>query len=45
MIYLQFLFSSHDLTFTELIINKIFSSHDLFTFTESIDNQQNILLS
>ena len=29
----------------QLIINKIFSSHDLFTFTESIDNQQNILLS
>ena len=24
-----------------IIINKIFSSHDLFTFTESIDNQQN----
>ena len=29
----------------QLIINKIFSSYDLFTFTESIDNQQNILLS
>ena len=41
------LFSSYDLFLlqNQLIINKIFSSHDLFTFTESIDNQQNILLS
>ena len=29
----------------QLIINKIFSSHDLFTFTESIDKQHQLIIN